>query len=151
MNFWDDLRRRLKTANFDPTNFNPAHYDTHLETGEIPNYNAWRTNLAKNNPQLNNDHDYDLRGAFKAGFNPDARNHLPDTFKKPNHITFSDQSQYHTPEMPGGKWTDLTPHVPDVKSKKWSFKPSQFNLKMHGPEKLQNYFNNYEQNSKLDI
>jgi len=38
--------------------------------------------------------DYDLRGAFVTGFVPDENGHWPDTFKKPNHPTYSDESIY---------------------------------------------------------
>jgi hypothetical protein len=38
--------------------------------------------------------DYDLKGAYRAGVAPDAQGHMPDTFKKPNHPTFSVESQY---------------------------------------------------------
>jgi hypothetical protein len=37
-----------------------------------------------------------LRGAFKAGLRPSANGHWPDTYKKPNHPTFSVESQYAT-------------------------------------------------------
>src|SRR3990167_2120614 len=50
--------------------------------------------------------DYDLRGAFKAGFKPDQNKHFPDTFKKPNHPTFSDESIYAVGEYASkaGRW-----------------------------------------------
>lgn len=55
-------------------------------------------------------YDYDLRGAFKAGVTPDpVSRHWPDTYKKPNHPTFSDQSQYAAtvPER-AGRWEGET-------------------------------------------
>ena len=85
--FWNLLRG-------DNTGENPygsADYETKLTADEEPAYAAWK---AKNSPN-DSGFDYDLRGAFKAGFtrdNPDA--HMGDQFKKPNHPTFSDQSQY---------------------------------------------------------
>lgn len=59
---------------------------------------------AKNAPNDSGD-DYDLRGAFKAGVVPDAQGHMPDTFKKPNHPTFSVESE-HVMEAPtkAGFW-----------------------------------------------
>jgi hypothetical protein len=48
-----------------------------------------------------------LRGAYKAGLKPDPTSgHWPDTFKKPNHPTFSDQSMYATGEnkAKAGRW-----------------------------------------------
>ena len=38
--------------------------------------------------------DYDLRGAFADGTERDSIGHLPDTYKKPSHPTFSDESAY---------------------------------------------------------
>ena len=65
----------------------------------------------------NSDRDYDLRGAFAAGLTDGAKtarapdgsayfpDHLPDTYKKPNHETFSNESQYaqYAPDR-AGSW-----------------------------------------------
>jgi hypothetical protein len=67
-------------------------YNTDLGDRE-QEFQAWK---AQNAPK-DSGADYDLRGAFQAGVTPDpTTNHWPDTFKKPNHPTFSDQSQYAT-------------------------------------------------------
>lgn len=68
----------------------PAAYDTSLSPVEERDFQTWKAVNAPNDSGA----DYDLRGAFKAGVMPDARGHMPDTWKKPNHPTFSDQSQY---------------------------------------------------------
>ena len=48
--------------------------------------------------------DYDLRGAFKAGVMPGKPGqHGTDKYKKPNHPTFSNESQYDTSGS-GGRW-----------------------------------------------
>ena len=47
--------------------------------------------------------DYDLYGAFRAGVVP-TNQHFPDTFKLPNHPTFSIESVYWRPGMPAGRW-----------------------------------------------
>lgn len=61
-------------------------------------FKGWKAKFA---PQ-DSGADYDLRGAFKAGLTPDPQSgHWPDTFKKPNHPTFSDQSQYAKFGKPG--------------------------------------------------
>lgn len=66
-------------------------YDTQLTPDDEQQFQEWKR---KNAPHDSGD-DYDLRGAFKRGVTPDPRNgHWPDTFKKPNHPTFSDQSVY---------------------------------------------------------
>lgn len=51
---------------------------------------------------------YDVQGAFLSGQSPDASGHMTDRFKKWSHPTFSNESQYATPEMPGGKWSTNT-------------------------------------------
>ena len=66
-------------------------YDTPLAPGEEQKFRAWKMKHAP----LDSGADYDLRGAYKAKVTPDEKTgHFPDTFKKPNHPTFSDQSQY---------------------------------------------------------
>ena len=69
----------------------PSDYDTKLDPDEEAAFQAWK---AENAPDDSGE-DYDLRGAWKAGLSPDAdTGHMQDTYKKPNHPTFSDQSQY---------------------------------------------------------
>lgn len=67
-------------------------YNTDLG-GDEDKFQAWK---AENAPK-DSGYDYDLRGAYKAGVKADPESgHWPDTFKKPNHPTFSNQSQYAT-------------------------------------------------------
>lgn len=89
--------------------------------------------------------DYDLRGAWKGGAVKAPNGHLPDTWKKPNHITFSDGSIYHGQDgKMGGKWT-LSPED----NKTWTFEPSQTNLENTSPKDLKKYFDEYEPDSTL--
>ena len=67
-------------------------YNTTLNPEEEQRFEIWKQQNAPND----SGQDYDLRGAFKAGVVPNANRHWPDTFKKPNHPTFSDESQYAT-------------------------------------------------------
>lgn len=81
-------------------------YETALNGDEEPRFQQWKQRYAPND----SGNDYDLRGAFKAGLRPDpVTGHWPDTYKKPNHPTFSDQSIY-APDVPGaaGKWQGET-------------------------------------------
>lgn len=73
-------------------------YDTRLTPDEETQFQSWKQSYApKDSGQ-----DYDLRGAFKAGLEPDpATGHWPDTYKKPNHPTFSNESQYADYGQPG--------------------------------------------------
>lgn len=87
--------------------------------------------------------DYDMQGWFKA--NPDASphtgSHYPDTFKKPNHPTFSDESIYHGVDGNfGGHWGH------DDKGD--NFTPGKNNLNQ-GVDRLQQYFDNHEQGVTL--
>ena len=91
----------------------PTKYETKLTPDEEKKFQTWK---AKNAPN-DSGQDYDLRGAFKAGVEPDpSTGHMPDTFKKPNHPTFSDQSQYakDRPDL-AGRWDGDT-YVPPVKA-----------------------------------
>lgn len=84
--------------------------------------------------------DYDMRGAFKAGLTG-KDGHLPDTYKKPNHPTFSDESQYSGGAYQGGKW--------EKQDGRWTYTPSGINLLYHGGNGLQDYFNRVEPDSTL--
>ena len=51
--------------------------------------------------------DYDLRGFYNqyGNLTPQATNgHLTDTYKKPNHPTFSNESMYYTGQIPAVDW-----------------------------------------------
>jgi hypothetical protein len=66
-------------------------FDTPLSTAQEQQFQTWKQQNAPND----SGYDYDLRGAFKAGVTPDPdTGHWPDTYKKPNHPTFSNQSIY---------------------------------------------------------
>lgn len=66
-------------------------YDTALNPAEEQQFKVWKQLSAPNDSGI----DYDLRGAFKSGLSADPQTqHWDDTFKKPNHPTFSVFSQY---------------------------------------------------------
>ena len=63
-------------------------YETTIPVDQEPAFQTWKALNAKDDSGA----DYDLHGAFKAGVKPDPETgHWPDTFKKPNHPTFSNQ------------------------------------------------------------
>lgn len=85
-------------------------FDTKLSPSEEKSFQAWKS---KNAPRDSGE-DYDLRGAFKAGLNPSKNGHWPDTYKKPNHPSFSNESIYATEDAPrwhGKKLIDKTGRV----------------------------------------
>lgn len=79
-------------------------YNTPLSPEEEAKFQEWKAKYAPKD----SGEDYDLRGAFKEGLTPDPQTgHWPDTYKKPNEPTFSDQSQYakDRPDL-AGHWDD---------------------------------------------
>lgn len=119
-------------------------YNTPLQKYQTKAYYDWAASQGKD-PAME-EKNYDLKGYFaengpvKLG----PGQHLTDKFKKPNHPTFSKESKYSTPDMPGGEWNDLG-------GGKWSFKPSSTNLKYHSQEDLKNYFRKQEPGNLLLI
>ncbi len=78
-----------------PTGFDttPSGSDPRWNT-VVPNENAFLAWKLIHAP-ADSGEDYDYRGAYLAGILPDPNtNHWPDTFKKPNHPTFSNESKY---------------------------------------------------------
>lgn len=88
--------------------------------------------------------DYDYEGARKAGLAGDGpKGHWPDTYKLPNHITFSTDSKYSNPKTPGGTWREV--------NGKWHYKPSTYVISQHGEENLRRYFAENERDAVLEL
>lgn len=97
---------------------------------------------------LSNDYDYvkfygdkPLFEEWKNDTNPNK--HFSDKYKKPNHITFSEESIYSTPQQPGGKW------YKDANGKT-HFKPSDWQKQAISYEAYKNYFDRNEPDVILD-
>ena len=113
-------------------------------------YSDWlkyRSRIA-NRDVSQDENDYDLESYYKSlKYNPmsdDKEAHLPDAYKKPNHPTFSKESIYNIPGIQeGGEWSE--------NDQKWSFKPSEVNLRNMPAEQLQKYFTEADPNAKLDL
>lgn len=114
-------------------------FGTKLSAKDETCYQGWRSHLPSD---LQNEGDYDLRGAWQGNAQEAANGHLPDTYKLPNHITFSTGSQYSTPQTPGGEWIDAG-------NDRWAFWASPYNLQQHSGSELGSYFNQYEPNSAV--
>ena len=124
-----------------------GEYNTPIPAEKQADYQKW---LGGVNEKVGRDfsqdqHSYDVQGAFMSGVQPNENLHWPDTFKKPNHPTFSTDSQYHGEDGHlGGVWGGNN-------QEGWSFTPGQANYEHHGVEGLQDYFKNYEPNIKLNV
>ena len=96
--------RYSTTEEFEEQDFTDQ-YNTQLTPEEEREFQAWAKAEGRERDVFN----YDLRGAWKelksGTMSEDARGHLGDKYKKPNHPTFSDQSIYSTKENQGGHWS----------------------------------------------
>lgn len=78
----------------------------HADGGSIQDYrrfHQWKQQYAPND----SGQDYDYYAAYRAGLTPDQSGHWPDTYKRPNHPTFSDESIYARDSDAGyaaGRW-----------------------------------------------
>lgn len=118
-------------------------YNTALDPMREAQFQNWLQQRSQQSgrPAANDLFDYDLRGAWQAGLTPDPRGHLPDTYKKPNHPTFSDQSQYHSDATPGGQWMQ--------QGDGWAFQASPTNVQTYGGSGLMDYFRRVEPGNTL--
>lgn len=132
------------TADNVPVNYRDQ-YNTHLSPEDEAAYQAW----AKKNGRENDVEDYDMRGAWleakqKGVSLEDGRGHYPDTYKKPNHPTFSDQSKYNGEGgVKGGTWSK-TEDGRDV------FTPNR-DLSPQEQQSLKEYFAKNEPNAILNL
>jgi hypothetical protein len=115
-----------------------GEHDTFLGVAEEGLYQERKKSLPKS---LQSEKDYDLRGAYKAGLldNVEEGMHLPDTFKKPNHITFSKESKYYEDGMWAGEWTEDGDFMIPLNTSKAKL------------AKLKNYFAEHEPNAMIVI
>lgn len=89
-----------------------GRYDTTLSAADETEFTMW-FNQQKREGKIQSDdigQDYDFRGYWadiaSKGQDATANSHFPDTYKKPNHPTFSTESKYATGEnlMYAGVW-----------------------------------------------
>lgn len=85
-------------------------FNTALPPEDEGRFASWKSKVAPKD----SGEDYDFRGAWLAGEKPGASGHWTDRFKKPNHPTFSTESQY-AQFAPGkaGTWAGET-YLPAV-------------------------------------
>lgn len=116
-----------------------SRYNTPLNRDEEAAFQGWLAQTNRESDLL----DYDLRGAWKANAQAAANGHLPDTWKKPNHPTFSDESQYNGQDgYKGGQWVQDN-------TGRWGYYAAPTNLENYGAVQLQQYFQKREPDSLL--
>ena len=123
-------------------------YNTPLSSDEQALYQQWIQNLAQQRGwDVNHaSDDYDMQGYWKKNNGAQtqyANGHFTDEFKKPNHMTFSDQSQYSGDRYKGGTWSPAA-------NGQWQFTPSATNYAMHSYGDLKRYWNMAEPNNTLN-
>lgn len=112
----------------------PGDYNTTLSPGDELAFNRWLGGHPKSRRDLA---DYDVRGAWQAHAIP-ASGHGPDTWKKPNHPTFSAESIWNGPGRQGGTW--VPPADNPEGQRGWSFFASPDNLRYRDANALRAYF-----------
>lgn len=117
-------------------------YNTPLTPNEQMAYEVWAKTGGRD--PIKERADYDLQGYYKnTNGAPLTEGHLTDQFKKPNHPTFSSESQYSDGKnFIGGQWQKLP-------NGKFNFVPGRTNLQYWGPQGLQQYFDKYEPDTQL--
>lgn len=97
----DIFRRRATQQVYNPNRYGTGSQALFQDGGSVTklndkqnkSYQTWRSNLPKN---LQYEGNYDLKGLYLSNPNakPSANLHFPDTYKLPNHPTFSNESKY---------------------------------------------------------
>lgn len=121
-------------------------FNTPIPTQKTGAYRDWiRRQIANTGKDPSKDsEDYDVQGYYLSGQGTDPRGHGPDTFKKPNHPTFSDESQYsNLSDQRGGTWGSTG-------TGKNYFLSMPSNLKYRSLDDLKQYFNRYEPGVTLE-
>lgn len=124
-----------------------SRYNTALSPAQEQQYQQWlqALSVANGRDMSRDSFDYDMRGAFASGAAQSANAHWPDTFKKPNHPSFSDQSQYHgVSGEKGGTWAQ-------DQNGAWAFTPGATNMRLHGATGLQQYFQRGDPGVRLQL
>lgn len=117
-----------------------ANYNTPIPASKAQDFERWKFEQSR---KMGRDvtadaTDYDIQGFYMKNAQQSGNGHGPDTFKKPNHPTFSDQSQYHGLDgYEGGHWGDN------------SFTPSETNKVMMSPQTRARYFQQVEPDAAL--
>lgn len=145
MKLTDKIKQEYKK---DPQLKYVSDYNTGLNKNEFNEFWKWaKDRYGSQDNVLYEMGAYDLQGAWrdikegKIDFDPET-GHLPDTYKKPNHPTFSNESRYSSNETPGGEWEKI--------GDRWKYKPSKYTLENYGKKYVTDYLKN-ESDTEIDF
>lgn len=130
--------RRADGGDVEPPDYTDR-YNTPLTRDQEQGFQSWLAAQSRAGDLTN----YDMRGAWRSDVREAANGHYPDTYKKPNHPTYSTGSQYSTPDSPGGRWVQ--------RDGRWNYTPSATNLQMYGPAGLRRYWDRAEPGADLNM
>jgi hypothetical protein len=143
----------------DPEMLFKEKYNTKLTEEEKTKYNAWVNSESKRQGRdITMDLGaYDIQGFWKSGdhMNMDGDNHGSDRWKKPNHPTFSNESNYHNVDgYSGGTWAEDGGYTPsDFTNSLYdeSYYKRMFGREPHRPEylKIKKQANNFKQGGQI--
>jgi len=133
----------------------PQDYSAKFNTSLPADLEAMFQQWAQQSGRDRDASDFDIRGAWLAAQQGDprvswlvgngpkeSRGHLPDQWKKPNHPTFSDGSQYQSPGVTGGQWQQ--------NGEQWNYLASPHNMRtQQRPGALRQYFDKVEPGNAL--
>lgn len=125
-------------------------FDTKLAPAKEKQFQNWMSAESKKRGRdISQDlSDYDLRGYWQdiGSKEKNSQGHMPDTYKKPNHPTFSKESKYHGADLGDGKTAQGGVWQADS-----AFVPGPTNLDNHSIAGLQDYFQRVEPGVKLTL
>lgn len=107
---------------WDPEMLFLDRYNTPLTKIEQVNFQKWiRLESKRKGRDIMMDKGaYDIQGSWKAQSGEDGDGHGLDTWKKPNHPTFSNESMYHGVDgYEGGSWGEGGEYTPTKQTLKW--------------------------------
>lgn len=114
-----------------------AEFNTSLDPQEEAMFQAWAAKTGRTGDV----YDYDLRGAWKDNAKAAMNGHFPDTYKKPNHPTFSQESVYAKKVGGAGAWRK--------QGSRWQFVAGPANVSNMGADGLKLYFQKVEPDAVL--
>lgn len=132
----------------DPLDYT-ERYNTRLSAEDEKKFQDWTKKQSERTGRniADDTYDYDLRGWWQEHRDADLTTgvHLNDKYKKPNHPTFSTESQYSgSGGNEGGRWEK-------TESGAWRFVAGRTNLRNRSPARLRAYFDRVESGNDLVI